>query len=376
MPAGEIGAVSGVGSRPDVEGWSGFESALLDINQIRVGMWVAAENPEVSDAERRTFVDPDSATWRFLKLRLPKSADPRDFVEIEMLRPAAWLEQHTAEVGGRVLLDLEELGAKGWAEVLEIGPCPEIVPGPGSVVTATFAHQPTAEILDVTISVGRQSPGGLTLDQPSSQDNSSLASETIGVTANHPFWSVDHQAFVPVGLLEPGTRVKTHLDQIQTIVSLHPRPGPPEKVYNLEVHGEHVYYVGTNSILVHNLYDSEILGRNLASGAANPRIYLDKIRAKGYQAAHIVPTSTWAKSNNISKFAKKAIADSHAKLKSVGIDINDLRNGFWAKTGHLGSHKEKYFVEMGKALRNTKTRREVEDALMSLKRRLQAGEFR
>jgi hypothetical protein len=215
-------------------------------------MRVAAENPEVSDAERRTFVDPDSATWRFLKLRLPKSADPRDFVEIEMLRPAAWLEQHTADVGGRVLLDLEELGAKGWAEVLEIGPCPEIVPGPGSVVTATFAHQPTSEILDVTISEGRQSTGGLTLDQSSSQDTSSPASETIGVTANHPFWSVDHQAFIPVGHLEPGTRVKTHLDQIQTIVSLHPRPGPAEKVYNLEVHGEHVYFVGEDGILVHN----------------------------------------------------------------------------------------------------------------------------
>ena len=100
--------------------------------------------------------------------------------------------------------------------------------------------------------MGRQSPGGLTLDQPSSHDTSSLASETIGVTANHPFWSVDHQAFVPVGHLEPGTRVKTHLDQIQTIVSLHPRPGPAEKVYNLEVHGEHVYYVGNDGILVHN----------------------------------------------------------------------------------------------------------------------------
>jgi hypothetical protein len=106
--------------------------------------------------------------------------------------------------------------------------------------------------------VGRQSPGGLTLDEPSSQDTSSPASETIGVTANHPFWSVDHQAFVPVGHLEPGTRVKTHLDQIQTIVSLHPRPGPPEKVYNLEVHGEHVYYVGLSSVLVHNSYPTYI----------------------------------------------------------------------------------------------------------------------
>lgn len=89
-----------------------------------------------------------------------------------------------------------------------------------------------------------------------------------------------------------------------------------------------------------------------------------------YRPAHGQKVTTFRSSQ------KKAIADSHAKLKSVGIDINDLRNGFWAKTGHLGSHKEKYFVEMGKALRNTKTRREVEDALMSLKRRLQAGEFR
>jgi hypothetical protein len=234
MPAGEIGAVSGVGSRPDVEGWSGFESALLDINQIRVGMRVAAENPEVSDAERRTFVDPDSATWRFLKLRLPKRADPRDFVEIEMLRPADWVRQQLAVVGGRVFLDLDELGTTSWAEVLTIDPCPEIVAGPGHVVTATFVHQPSSEILDVTItgSDGRE--------------------ETIGVTPIHPFWSVDHQAFVAVGQLSPGSRIKTHLDQIQTITNLLPRPGPAEPVFNLEVHGEHVYYVGTDGVLVHN----------------------------------------------------------------------------------------------------------------------------
>lgn len=36
-------------------------------------MRVAAENPEVSDAERKTFVEPDPATWRFLELRLPKN---------------------------------------------------------------------------------------------------------------------------------------------------------------------------------------------------------------------------------------------------------------------------------------------------------------
>lgn len=35
------------------------------------------------------------------------------------------------------------------------------------------------------------------------------------------------------------------------VISKLPRPGP-EAVYNLEVHGEHVYYVGVNGVLVHN----------------------------------------------------------------------------------------------------------------------------
>jgi len=314
-------------------------------------MRVAAENPEVSDAERKTFVDPDPATWRFLKLRLPKNqstdsgtasslvltpALATDFVAIDLLRPLEWLEKQGAKVGGRVYLDLQELGAKGWAEVLEIGPCPEIVPGPGSVVTATFAHQPTSEILDVTISVARQSTGGLTLDQPSSQDTS-LASEIIGVTANHPFWSVDHQAFVPVGLLEPGTRVKTHLDQIQTIVSLHPRPGPPEKVYNLEVHSEHVYYVGQSSVLVHNACADELRKAMNRAG-----VYGDN----GAVPHHMV-----------SRFDKRA-DDARRILGKHNIDLDSHWNGVFLPTRgskargaiHNNLHTNDYYAELTRRL--------------------------
>ncbi|MDP1563558.1 MAG: polymorphic toxin-type HINT domain-containing protein [Pirellulaceae bacterium] len=149
-----------------------------------------------------------------------------------------------------MFLDLDELETTGWAEVPNIGPCPEIVAGPGHVVTATFVHQPTSEILDVTItgSDGRE--------------------ETIGVTPIHPFWSLGHQAFVSVGQLSPGSRVKTHLDQIETITTLLPRPGPAEPVYNLEVHGEHVYYVGTDGVLVHNSDPKGICDASTAIGFA------------------------------------------------------------------------------------------------------------
>ena len=38
--------------------------AYKPIEQIRVGMRVPARNPEVSEAERAGFQDPDQATWR------------------------------------------------------------------------------------------------------------------------------------------------------------------------------------------------------------------------------------------------------------------------------------------------------------------------
>ncbi|MEQ9406872.1 MAG: hypothetical protein RIK87_04065, partial [Fuerstiella sp.] len=38
----------------------------------------------------------------------------------------------------------------------------------------------------------------------------------------------------------------------KTVVSNLARPGPGTDVYNLEVHAEHVYFVGENGVLVHN----------------------------------------------------------------------------------------------------------------------------
>jgi len=164
-------------------------------------------------------------------LEMPKSSG--GVLDITMLRPLEWLGAHDVVVGGSVALDMPELGAQGNARVLGVYPCPEIKPGPGQVITATFAHPSTFQVLDVTIGEGDDA-------------------ETIGVTDTHPFWSETHQAFVPVGKLSLGDELLTLHGQKKRLTALLPRPGPPERVYNLEVHGEHTYYVGHQQLLVHN----------------------------------------------------------------------------------------------------------------------------
>lgn len=194
-------------------------------------MRVAAFNPEVTSTQRATFQDPDPATWRMLELEMPKASG--GVLDITMLRPLEWLDAHNIVVGGSVALNMPELGAQGNARVLGVYPCPEIKPGPGQVITATFAHPATFQVLDVTIGEGADA-------------------ETIGVTETHPFWSVKHDAFVPVGQLTVGDELLTLHGQKKRLTALLPRPGPPERVYNLEVHGEHTYFVGHQQLLVHN----------------------------------------------------------------------------------------------------------------------------
>jgi hypothetical protein len=82
---------------------------------------------------------------------------------------------------------------------------------------------------------------------------SSTFSQTLGVTAAHPFWSVTRDDFVPAGELELLEQVVTIDGQIWRLTAITPRAGP-ETVYNFEVAGEHVYYVGSDGLLVHNAY--------------------------------------------------------------------------------------------------------------------------
>ena len=81
--------------------------------------------------------------------------------------------------------------------------------------------------------------------------------------------------------MQVGEQVVTLHGETKQITSILARPGPPEKVYNLEVNGEHTYFVGQQQLLVHNSCPKPILlgqdmpGRVIPVGLRNGYRTLD-----------------------------------------------------------------------------------------------------
>jgi hypothetical protein len=200
------------------------------IQDVQVGERAIGTNPEVSNSERATFLpDPKPATWRKLTLEMIKSDGK--WLDITLLYPLSWLAESQADIGTTIFLDLPEMGAQGFAKVLNIEPCPPIKPGKGNVITGTFHHE-AANTIDLYVE-------GL--------------SKPIGCTDNHPFWSVTRNEFIEAGKLLLGEELHLYSDQTTKVIQILPRPGP-EQVHNLEVMNEHVYRVTDQGILVHNSY--------------------------------------------------------------------------------------------------------------------------
>ena len=185
-------------------------------------------------------IEDDSADDRRLAPRRSQGSKA-DSVPLSPLRPfyrevviaSALLEAAEAElVGLTVEMDLPEMGATGTAVIVDVAACPPVRSGEGQPVTATFSHPPSTTVLNV-IFEGEPEP--------------------IGVTDNHLFWSVDRQQFLAIGKMEIGETVQTFHGETKRIEAKLPRPGP-EVVYNLEVYGEHVYFVGEQGLLAHNTY--------------------------------------------------------------------------------------------------------------------------
>ena len=145
-----------------------------------------------------------------------------------LLRDCAWLEDHHAHVGGTVWLNMPEMGVEGLAEVLAIEPCPPLEEGEGRLVTGTFRHT-SGEVYDLKLE---------------------SESKPIGVTATHPFWSVNRREWVSGIDLEVGETLKTL--EGTTVVESRRKRTEQETVFNIEVEGDHVYRVGESGVLVHN----------------------------------------------------------------------------------------------------------------------------
>jgi hypothetical protein len=74
--------------------------------------------------------------------------------------------------------------------------------------------------------------------------------ETITGTPQHPIWSMERQDWIELGDLEIGEHLWTEDGPIEITDRRFLPTG--ESVYNIEVHGHHIYQVGDVGVLVHN----------------------------------------------------------------------------------------------------------------------------
>jgi len=195
------------------------------IVDMRTGHKVSAANPTGElDLSLGELIDP--ATWRNLVLVSHKGDHSR--CDIELLRSLEWIAEHSAIVGGKVHISVPECGIDADADLLAIDPCPSIEPGEGRVVTGTFKHS-SAHAVELRLAG---------------------VDDAIITTTNHLFWSEDRHEFVRAD----GLRNNEHLrgrDAAVRVASVTSLPGTRE-VYNLEVHLDHVFQVGSAGVLVHN----------------------------------------------------------------------------------------------------------------------------
>jgi hypothetical protein len=310
------------------------------IRDIRPGQRVLAENPELAGVVVEPLeIEPDQ--WRLIRLKMAKPDGGT--LSIELLRPVLWLQLAALEtlpedaemddeaidafldhiedeaglrgvlLGSTIELDLEELGAAGPADVVEIASCLQIEEGNGRIVTGKFSHT-AANVIDVHVS-------GL--------------AEPIGTTDTHPFWSEDRQTFVPAGELRVGEELRSLTGGQVRVTAIRPR-GPPEAVYNLDVDGEHVYYVADSGLLVHN----NCLGNNMVKAGQYGDV--------GTAAHHIV-----AKNHKMADGARRILYD----LGFTEKDLDKAFNGVWLRRNnqvagrargviHSRLHTRAYFREL------------------------------
>lgn len=213
-------------SEPEAQQNVSQSTEVRPIESLQVGDRVIGVNP-TGDVDTSLGLEVDPATWKKLTLRAAK--EDGSIADIILLRPDSWLQSGGVMKGSKTRLSLTEIGVDGEADIIAIEPCPPIQPGTDPIITGTFRHTSKA-VLDLRLA---------------------SSEEPIGTTANHPFWSEDRQQFVRADSLKPGEQVRT-MTGTARVASIQPR-GSPDTVFNIEVLGQHVYRVGNQGVLVHNL---------------------------------------------------------------------------------------------------------------------------
>lgn len=166
--------------------------------------------------------------WREAELVVTKADGSQ--ARLWVLRPLWWYREQEAGVGRLLKIELPEIGIAGTARVRRIGPATIEREGQtGRFLIISKIEHNGAEVWDLFFDGG---------------------TEPMGVTANHPLYSAERQAWIEAGRLRIGESVCTVSGEVRLLGKLL-RAGR-HTVYNLEVHRSHTYYVSPQGVLAHN----------------------------------------------------------------------------------------------------------------------------
>jgi hypothetical protein len=293
-------------------------SASHPIETLPIGVRVPTKNPNRWEVDPQP--EPEQATWAKLSITVERSDG--GIVDAELIRPRSWILANGICAGRLLPMNLPELDVSGLAMVTSIDDCPPIADGEGSVVTARFV---TREV-HIVASVDVLGADG--------------SVETITGTTIHPIWSVDRQAWVPLGELVEGETLQGQ-DGLAAVLSVTlSRVAQP--VYNIEVHGEHVYQVGGLGVLVHNAWldcvkwvtDATIKGdRILLKGRGRELIsipgYTDKVFHHAFiKDGDLLFDVVFTEGTNFNGWVKKVASDNGKSVDEILAMMGQLPEGF------------------------------------------------
>lgn len=201
-------------------------SGQVPIETVELGERVGPESAACASLEREGWVE--------VGLRMAVlSAGVPDELDIRLLRPGVWVVDRGLELGGTTSLSLDELNVSGEAFITSLRAAPALSSGARCPVTGTVRHTSRDVIL---VNLQRGTP--------------------LEVTSHHRFFSADRRDWVPAEGLRRGEHLRAR-NGVAVVVDVDHTQRPPTEVFNLEVVGEHQYYVGNERVLAHNEYSAE-----------------------------------------------------------------------------------------------------------------------
>ena len=208
---------------------------------VYFGMLV--KDPYTSDQQReRDQHNLDDENWNEVVFEEMLGAST-----VKMALHNDWIHQNGYSINSVVNLELPEQGISGPFRITSIK---HIIPQKKPVdddetdeyvfrpITALFTHE-SNQVYNIDFDNG----------------------ESLGVTYQHPIYSVSEGDWKMAGELEIGEEVLTRNGNTKVLSST--KKGGSEFVYNLEVKDLHNFLVGDSGFLVHNACAKSILGKNL-----------------------------------------------------------------------------------------------------------------